>query len=117
MVRGRTFGGNWLVTPLCEQGRLASAEPQGARDQRLLDVAIPPTPLLVLQIAVVERRDTRGEVDWPAIVGIDQAEVPKLRALVEVRDARHGEPKQGLPQAVESTGGGNAVDQCHDLVQ
>ena len=36
----------------------------------------------------------RGQVDRPAIVGIDQAQVPELGALVEIGHARHGQPQQ-----------------------
>ena len=42
-----------------------------------------------------------GVVHRPAVVGIDQAEVPQFRPLVGVGHARRGEPQQRLRQGVE----------------
>ena len=42
----------------------------------------------------------RREVDRPAVVGIDEAEVPELGALVEVRHARRAQLQHDLRQRV-----------------
>ena len=46
----------------------------------------------------------RGEVDRPAVVRVDQAEVPELGALVDVGHARRGQLHQQLAQAVGEAG-------------
>ena len=47
-----------------------------------------------------EQRLPRRIIDRAAVVGIDQAEIPELRALIDVRHAGHGELQDGLNKAV-----------------
>ena len=65
----------------------------------------------------LERRRARGKIDRPAVVGIDQAEIPELGALIEIGHARDGEPQQALREAVHRAGRRNAADEGRDLLQ
>ena len=48
-----------------------------------------------------------AEVDRPAIVRIDEAEVPQLAALVDVGDTRRGQLQDRLRQAIQHTRDGD----------
>ena len=51
-----------------------------------------------------------GEVDWPAVVGIDEGEVPKLGALIKVGYARRCQSQHGLRQAIYRARQGDPLD-------
>ncbi|KWV87870.1 hypothetical protein PFLmoz3_02564 [Pseudomonas fluorescens] len=51
----------------------------------------------------------RSEVHRAPVVGVDQAEVPELIALVNIRHTRHGQMKQGLRQPIQGAGGGDGL--------
>ena len=48
-------------------------------------------------------------IDWPAIVGIDQTEIPELGALIDVGHTGQGELQHGLNQAVLRAKPGDAL--------
>ncbi|MNO91120.1 hypothetical protein D3C76_826600 [compost metagenome] len=48
-----------------------------------------------------------GVIHWPAVIRIDQGEVPVVVALIQVRYAGHGHAQQGLRQSVEGAGQGD----------
>src|SRR3546814_9075079 len=76
--------------------------------QPLLDAAIAP---VAQQFVIVRRGRERGvacdEIDRPAIVRIDQAEIPEFAALVSVGNTRRGQAQHGLGERVDGTGGGD----------
>src|SRR3546814_14234433 len=54
-----------------------------------------------------ERGVACDEIDRPAIVRIDQAEIPEFAALVSVGNTRRGQAQHGLGERVDGTGGGD----------
>jgi hypothetical protein len=81
VLRGRAVGGQRGVRR--EQLGPVAPQPQRARGQRLL------------RVRARRQRRLRGvEVDRPAVVGVDQAQVAELAALVDVGHARHRELEQ-----------------------
>ena len=48
-----------------------------------------------------ERRRARGKIHRPAVVGIDQRQVPEFRALIEIRHARHRRLQRDLAQRIQ----------------
>src|SRR5262249_59163755 len=48
-------------------------------------------------------------VDRPAVVGIDQAELPELAAAIEIGDAGEGQLQRRLRQAVDGAAAGDAA--------
>src|SRR5687768_18234654 len=57
---------------------------------------------------------TRRSSDLPAVVGVDEAEVPQLAALVRVGDAGGREAEQGLREGVEQAEVGDALPKRAD---
>ena len=93
--------GERLVAAAFEQGGVAPPERERERDHVLLDPAIAPLR------EQGRRRDRSLEagvaqivVHRAAVVGIDQAQVPQLAALIDVRHAGHGQLEQRLGEAV-----------------
>ena len=82
------------IAAVREQMRRALAQGEGAPDQRLLDAAVAPMASEIVQRRISPSSRAR-KVDRPAIVGIDQAEVPELGALIEVGHAGRGELAAG----------------------
>src|SRR3954470_8593768 len=89
-----------LVAALPEQARAVATQAERARDDGLLDAAIAPICQQVAHLPRSRSKGSRGEIHWPAIVGIDQAEVPVVRALIEIRHARNRELEENLGKAV-----------------
>ena len=54
-------------------------------------------------------RRTRGKVDWPSVVRIDQRQIPKLRALIEIRNTGHHCFQRNLREAVQRAEQGHAL--------
>ena len=96
-------------------GRLRAAEHRGTalpRAQRL-----PDQPELGQAFVHARQRLLRGQVlrvrqepaaqlvvDRAAVVGVHQAEIPQLGALIDVRHARRGQLEQGLGQRGDAPG-------------
>ena len=110
MRRHRPFGFQFRIIALGEQVRPFPAQRQGAGDHRLLHrPALPVFQQLRRCGALPQRRFARGKIHRPAVVRINQALVPELRALVEIRHAGRGQAQQRLRQAVERAGEPPAV--------
>ncbi|MNN40012.1 hypothetical protein D3C81_1540700 [compost metagenome] len=93
-----------------EQFGMRLATVQHPRHQRLLDSAIAPVrQQLGDRRGVVQGAAPAGVVDWAAVVGVDQAEVPVFIALVQVGHAGHGHAQQRLDQAVERAWAGDEL--------
>ena len=98
------------IIALGEQRRLARAQLEQDARRRELQPSIPPAlpPLRERPGGIarkafrdgLERRGARGEVDGPTIVGIDEAEVPELAALVDVGHAGRRELERQLHETV-----------------
>ncbi|HVD28628.1 MAG TPA: hypothetical protein VNC79_09030, partial [Mycobacteriales bacterium] len=56
-----------------------------------------------------------GVVDRAAVVGVDEGQVGELAALVDVRDAGHGQPQQLLGEHVGAPRRGQPVDERGDV--
>jgi hypothetical protein len=82
--RASAFNRHREVAALGEQRRRAAAQGKKAGDQRLLDAAIAPASGERRKVGIAECRDSCGEIDPTAVVGIDQAELPELATLVKV---------------------------------
>ncbi|MNN80919.1 hypothetical protein D3C81_1976850 [compost metagenome] len=83
---------------------------QQPRQQRLLDAAVAPVrQQLCHGQGVIERAAPASVVHRAAVVGVDQAEIPVLIALIKVWHAGHGAAQQGLDQAIEGSGGGDQL--------
>ena len=54
-----------------------------------------------------EQLPARGVIDRPPVVGIDEVQIPQLRALVEIRNARRGDLDEQLREAVVDAGFGD----------
>ena len=110
MVAGGTLGDQRFVAADREQPRVAGAQREGAGDDGLLDPAVAP-------FRHEGGRGGRcgqgalagGIIDGAAVVGVDEGEIPVFGALIEVRNARAGDPQHGLAQAVDGTGEGEAA--------
>ena len=61
----------------------------------------PHQPIPVRLLQRLQQAGARGKIDRPPVVGIDQREIPKLRALVEVRHARHGRLQRDLTERIQ----------------
>ena len=59
--------------------------------------------LLFLLRELGKEADAPLEIDRPSVIGINQSEVPKLRALVKVRDSRAGDLQQKLSKRIQRT--------------
>ena len=85
-----------------EQPGRAGAQRERAGDDGLLHPAVPPGwQQRDRVLRRVQGRLPRREIDWAPVVGIDQAEIPELGSLIQVRNAGAGEPQQRLRQAVD----------------
>ena len=110
--------GERLVAALGEQRGTLGAEPQQRRDERELD----PPALPRREHGAQRRRAVGGEcgchfvqqpcaqreIDRATVVRVDQAEVPQLRALVEIRHAGRGQFQRRLHEAVVHAEPGDA---------
>ena len=89
------------IVPVEEPCGLLAAEAQASGGEQQLDAPVAPVrehlcnrrePLRSRRrqqpIDLVEQALPPGEIDRPPVVGIDQAEIPQVRALVDVRHAR-----------------------------
>ena len=105
-----------VVADGVELGLLA-AEGEGAGQHPHLDRSADPVARRVALAAVVQQVLAHPPVDGAAVVGVDQAEVPQLGALVDVRHAGGGELHQELGQRVGVAGGRHAVDEVPQPVE
>ena len=84
-------------------------------DHRLLHPSIPPMRRQCDRwLGGVQRSDAPRKFHWSAIVGIHHALVPELRALIDIRHARHRQLQQGLRQAVHGAGRPDAMRRTSD---
>src|SRR5690606_1506403 len=82
-----------------EQPGVRQAQLQRPRDQPLLDAPVLPLGKQLFRSCVqLECAAAGGEIDGAAVVRIDQAEIPEIRSLVQVRNARRGHAQQRLGQ-------------------
>ena len=58
-----------------------------------------------------------GEIDRPPVVGIDQRKIPELRALIEIRHARHRRLQRELAQRVQGAEQRHAPGQRLERIQ
>ncbi|MCY1401374.1 hypothetical protein D9M71_164910 [compost metagenome] len=87
---------------------MLGAQAQGARNQGLLDAPVTPVLQQVRQIhRLLQRLLAAGVIHGTTVVRVDQAEVPEIVALIQIRHAGHGHAQQGLRQTIECAGGGN----------
>ena len=82
-----------------EQLGAVLTKPKRVGDQRLLDPATLP-----VRARPGGDRAPRRVIDGPAIVGIDEAEVPELGALIGVGHAGQRQAQRGLDEAIERAG-------------
>ncbi|KAG1435416.1 hypothetical protein G6F57_021137 [Rhizopus arrhizus] len=105
----RAVHGKRFAAPVAEQCRIAGAQDQRSADQRLLDGAGLPRRGAggdrFVGIVQGQQVRPRGVVHRAAVIGVDQAEIPQIRALIQVGHARQGAAQQGLRQAVHQAGG------------
>ena len=66
---------------------------------------------------VVEHGSPVPVIHGPAIVGIDQAEIPELRSLVRVGDARRGDLEQRLGQRIDQAVVADESLECGEIVE
>src|ERR1700691_2469909 len=81
-----------LVVARRETLRKLMPKPEQISRPRELDVAVCPIAgerLPIGPLHLLENISPLGEIDRPAVVGIDQRQIPKLCPLIEVRHARH----------------------------
>src|SRR6266404_3935385 len=79
-----SFDFDRLVAARREELWQGAAQTEHAGDDRLLDMTVPPVGERRPDAGCRQACLPAGEVDGPAIVGIDQAEIPVFRALVEI---------------------------------
>src|SRR5690606_29039711 len=56
-------------------------------------------------------------IDRTAIIRIDQAEIPKFAALIDIRHTGCGELERGLRQTVYRSAGCDGIDECSHFCQ
>ena len=107
MVAGRTFDDQGQIGAFGEQPGMLGAQGERAGDDRLLDPTIPPVRHEGRRILVSGQSvRARGEVDGATVIGVDEGEIPELRALIKVADAGTGDAQHGLAEAIDGTGEG-----------
>src|SRR5205085_8547546 len=94
-VRVESFAdAEWLVIARRKQfGIIAPQSEQAGGDEQFLAPILPCTSQFTAAHIgnLVEQPLALREIERPAVVGIDQAEIPQLAALIDVRDPRHGQ--------------------------
>ena len=115
MVGGGAFGGQGVVRR--EQLRPVAAQPQrGCGDRQLGHAGIGRGVGERSRVAGAQRLQVAGadvEVDRAPVVGVDQALLPQLAALVDVRHAGHGD-RQELGR--ERVAPARSRDSCHQVL-
>ena len=109
-----------LVCAIAKQRRQMVPQRQQPMGQRKLDPPIGPVGREFAPIrrgAGVERRLARPEIDRPAVVRIDQRQVPGLGALIEIRNARHRRLEHKLRQAVQRAEQRHAARECFERLE
>ena len=91
MFGGRTFGQQRCVAAVGEGVRAVTPQPQGSGHHPHLRVAVR-----------TQRLPTRVIVDRSAVVRVDQAVLPQLRALIDIGHTGHRQRHQLLAEAVVS---------------
>ena len=118
MLGGQAAAGQRLIAALGKERRRAAPQSEQGGDDMELDPAIPPaSPQFLPSLAprrglerrgrhgVAQHLPSRGEIDGTAIVGIDQTQIPELRALIDVGDAGGGQLQDRLGKGVHGTQG------------
>src|SRR6266567_7864541 len=81
---GTTDLDRFIMTVL-EQSRAPGAQPQKLTGQRKLQLTIAPAAREIAPVGIRRQQGAaRVKVDGPAIVRVDQRQIPKLGALVEI---------------------------------
>ena len=104
MIAMRSADFQWLIIAIREDigefGAQLEEMPRPGQFQMaarpILHQAIP-----VRRLQRCQHAGTFGKIDRPPVVGIDQRKIPKLRALIEVRHARHRRLQRDLAQRVQ----------------
>ncbi len=111
----RTASGRYVA--LTQQLRQMRAQRQHALHHRELHPAIVPARQKLRRRCLRQPRLAFGKIDGPAIVGIDQTEVPQLGALIKIGNPRRRQPQHRLLQTVERTRAANPRDERGQLAQ
>ena len=86
-----------------------------ARDNCRLHLTVAPSLERLLHGRAGKSLLAASEIDRPPVVGIDQAEVPVLRPLVEIGHARRRELEQKLREAVHRASRGDPLREGENL--
>src|SRR5688572_5066232 len=104
-----------LVDSVREQFRIAVPQRKRTANHMLLDATVAPTGRQLADGPALQADSTRGKINGPPVIRIDQAKIPELGALIDVGDTGRGELEQGLCEAVHRTGRTDSLGERNDV--